>query len=309
MILVADIHIKLGQKNVPVEWQTNRILDLALELNKASMGHDLMVIAGDLLDSAKPTVFEVGLMYDFLSLLNQKQIILIPGNHELGAKKQDCYVPLYNMLRSLNIRVIREFTTIDGIDYIPYNILKESWPSTTSKFAITHVRGTVPPHVEPEIDLQKFSRYDTVFTGDLHCHKMCQENLVYPGSPITTSFHRAELKGSNGYLTIDNHKNWEWFELKLPQLIRKTISDPKDMVATDFHHTIYELEGDMETLAKVQNSDLLDKKISKDISKDATLKFKGERITDELFTYFEQVLEEDPKPYIAAFKEVVSDSD
>ena len=33
------------------------------------------------------------------------------------------------------------------------------------------------------------------------------------------------------------------------------------MILTDFHHTIYEIEGDVADLANVKNSELLDKKV------------------------------------------------
>lgn len=310
MILIADIHIKLGQKSVPQDWQTNRILELGYQINWAAREHDTLVIAGDLLDSAKPTVDEIGLMYDFLSMLNHPRILLITGNHELGAKKKDCYISLTRMLKSRGVIVLREFTTIDGIDYIPYNILNDSWPCTNSKFAITHVRGTVPPHVEPEIDLQKFTRYDKVFAGDLHSYKLCQENIIYPGSPITTTFHRGVVTGSNGYLVIDDEtKEHKWVELFLPQLLRCTVNSADLMVKTEFHHTIYELEGDMDTLAKVRNTDLLDKKITKNISNEASLKFKGDTLISELSDYISEILEEDPKPYIKTFKGIVNDID
>ena len=49
----------------------------------------------------------------------------------------------------------------------------------------------------------------------------------------------------------------------LPQLLRKTVQDPADMIPTDYHHTIYEIEGDIQELAAVENSDLLDKKVIK----------------------------------------------
>jgi len=40
--------------------------------------------------------------------------------------------------------------------------------------------------------------------------------------------------------------------LNLPQLIRKTVQSPEDMIPTDYHHTIYEIEGDIQELANVE---------------------------------------------------------
>ena len=56
----------------------------------------------------------------------------------------------------------------------------------------THVRGEIPPHVKPEVDLDMFEDFPVVFAGDLHAHSNTQRNIVYPGSPMTTSFHRSK---------------------------------------------------------------------------------------------------------------------
>ena len=252
----ADQHIKLGQKSVPREWQYNRFIMLADTLN--TIDCDYHVFGGDLLDVAKPSLEEVGLMYTFLSKID-KPIIMIAGNHEMDTKKLDNYRHISDMLVDLNVRVVRDFDTIDGIDYIPYNILhNKSWDSSQSKIAVTHVRGEIPPHVKPEIDLEKFNEYDKVFAGDLHSYTNSQGNILYPGSPFSTSFHRNIPSGSNGIFIIDTDSNsHEWVELYLPQLVRKTVTKASEMIATTFHHTIYELEGSLEELAIVENSDLL----------------------------------------------------
>jgi len=49
------------------------------------------------------------------------------------------------------------------------------------------------PHVKPEVDLDRFEDFPVVFAGDLHAHSNTQRNIVYPGSPMTTSFHRKEV--------------------------------------------------------------------------------------------------------------------
>ena len=130
--------------------------------------------------------------------------------------------------------------------------------------------------------------FKTVFAGDLHAHENTQRNIVYPGSPMTTSFHRNRVK--TGALLIEDDWTWTWHELNLPQLIRKTVSDPDDMVQTDFDHTIYELEGDVQDLAKIKNSELLDKKVVKR-EVEATLNLTSEMsISDELVVYLQDIL-------------------
>ena len=86
---------------------------------------------------------------------------------------------------------------------------------------------------------------------------------------MTTSFHRNEVQ--TGYLLINpSDWSWRWDPFDLPQLLRKTVSDPSEMTPTDYHHTIYEIEGDIQELANVKNSELLDKKVVKR-SSEATL--------------------------------------
>ena len=111
------------------------------------------------------------------------------------------------------------------------------------------MRGEIPPHVLPEVDLDLFEKFKVVFAGDLHAHENTQRNIVYPGSPMTTSFHRSKVQ--TGYLLIDEDWSWKWEPFCLPQLIRKTVTDPNDMVPTDFDHTIYELEGDVQDLSLI----------------------------------------------------------
>lgn len=303
-LFVADIHIKLGQKNVPISWQRNRFLQLANIIK--GYNADEVIIGGDLLDVANPSIEEVGLMYEFLKAIDTP-MILIPGNHEMTTGTLDCYSLVSKLLTDLNVRVVREFETIDDIDYIPYNIIKKPklWKTTDSKWAVTHVRGEIPPHVTPEIDLSLLSNYEVVFAGDLHSRKNSQGNIQYPGSPMVTSFHRNRVSGTTGiFLIHDEH--FEWVELDLPQLIRKKVSKEEDMVATYPDHTIYELEGSMEELRKVKKSDLLDKRVATNISTPATLNMTG-NITDEVAEYLSVVKGvPDVEGYIAILKDITN---
>ncbi len=284
----ADHHIKLGQKNVPREWQINRFHLLAKELNKVEC--DYHVFGGDLFDVAKPSIEEVGLCYDFLKAI-KKPIVMISGNHEMQTKKRDCYIHIDEMLKDLGVTTFREFTTHDGIDYIPYNILHAEWGEASSRYAVTHVRGEIPPHVQPEIGLDRFSAYDKVFAGDLHSFKNSQANILYPGSPLSTSFHRRVPTGTNGYFIFDTYNgDHSWHELSLPHLIRETVNDPELIVSTEYHHTIYELEGTVDELGKVDASTkLLDKKVNTYVAEDAALDLADKTIKEELAIYLEEI--------------------
>ena len=82
-----------------------------------------------------------------------------------------------------------------------------------------------------------------------------------------------------------------WDAFNLPQLIRKTVSDPDEMIPTDWHHTIYEIEGDIQELANVKNTELLDKKVVKRSSEATLVIDKEMTIQDELVEYLSYILE------------------
>ena len=134
-----------------------------------------------------------------------------------------------------------------------------------------------------------FDHWGTVFAGDLHAHSNTQGNIVYPGSPCTTSFHRKEVK--TGVIVIETEDySWEWVEIHVPQLIRKTVSCESEIVKTEYNHTIYELEGDAIDLAQVsKDNDLLDKKLVRHNS-ESTLKLRGLTVKEELSLYLKEII-------------------
>ena len=113
---------------------------------------------------------------------------------------------------------------------------------------------------------------------------------MYPGSPRTVTFHRNEVKLGVIVFDTDNPKDWKWHRINVPQLIRKTVDNPDDMIKTDFHHTIYELTGNVLDLARVdKDSELLDKKIVQN-EELASLDLTNMTLEQELEAYFSQVL-------------------
>ena len=63
------------------------------------------------------------------------------------------------------------------------------------------------------------------------------------------------------------------------------------MIPSDYHHTIYELEGDIQDLSKVKNSELLDKKVVRRSSEATLVLSKEMTIAEELSEYLEYILE------------------
>ncbi len=295
ILFTADWHIKLGQKNVPVAWAKNRYESFFTQIHELEKECSMHVIGGDLFDRL-PTMEELELYFSFIRKVTIPTLIY-DGNHEATKKNKTFFSQLKQVSRDINplIHVV-DFSYVDkdkGFSVLPYADLhrKDSIESFNVSIPLfTHVRGEIPPHVKPEVDLDRFDEFPVIFAGDLHAHSNTQRNIVYPGSPMTTSFHRNEVE--TGYLLI-NDKDWSWMwdRFNLPQLLRKTVTSPDEMIPSEFHHTIYELEGDIQDLSKVKNSDLLDKKVVKR-STEATLVLDKEMsVSEELAEYLEYILE------------------
>ncbi|HEY9702406.1 MAG TPA: metallophosphoesterase [Allocoleopsis sp.] len=276
LLFTADWHIKLGQKNVPIDWAKNRydklfhqICDLA-----ASEKVDLLIIGGDIFDKL-PSLEELELYFDFIFRASHLKCdtIIYSGNHEALKKNTTFLSNLKDITYQIGtmsneksrIHIFDDFGHFAGIDFIPYNKLKEYHPADIDMHGdilCTHVRGEIPPHVKPEVPLELFDRWKVVLAGDLHSNDNSQRNILYPGSPLTTSFHRNSV--DTGVLIGDTTTlDFRFVKLKLPQLIRKTIKAGEPMPQTDYDHTIYEVEGDMSELSNLESSTLLDKKVVK----------------------------------------------
>ena len=194
LLFTADLHIKLGQKNVPVDWARNRYNLLWQQLAEKQINADIFVIGGDVFDKL-PSMEELEIYFDLISNCNIPTIIY-SGNHEAVKKSTTFMTNLAKATNKMNrkVIVIDDYYSDYGIEFVPYNKLKDfehhnPWPDG-GEILCTHVRGAIPPHVTPEVDLNIFNGWDVVLAGDLHSYENCQRNILYPGSPVTTSFHR-----------------------------------------------------------------------------------------------------------------------
>lgn len=291
ILFTADIHIKLNQKNVPVDWAKNRYEMFIDQLRKLQSTCDLLVLGGDVFDRM-PTMEELEVYYDLVASI-KIPCIIYPGNHESLKKDTTFFTFLKRSTQRLNklVTVIDDYYKLENIDFIPYNKLKEFDPKLFSgDILFTHVRGEIPPHVKPEIDLDIFNQWQVVLAGDLHSYENSQRNILYPGSPCTTSFHRNIV--STGVIIFDTVSlKHDWETLELPQLLRKTIKAGDEMLATEYHHTIYEIEGDMSELGALEDHTLIDKKIVKRETETALILDPTMTIAGELQEYLLYILQ------------------
>lgn len=308
ILFTADLHIKLGQKNVPIPWAKNRYTELISQLQTYQEEADMFIIGGDIFDKM-PNMEELEVYYDLVASCSIPTIVY-PGNHE-SLKKDTTF---FSYLRTVTNRLNKLVTVIDDyytyfdyskhpevgtpvFDIIPYNRLKEFEKNDNhfySRVLFTHVRGAIEPHVKPEVDLTIFDRWNTVLAGDLHSYENSQRNILYPGSPCTTSFHRNLVDTGVILFDTSTHEH-TWAKLKLPQLIRKTIQVGDPMVATDYHHTIFEIEGDMAELANMEDNALIDKKVVKRDSDTALILDPKLSLAGEVREYLTYILSLDEK--------------
>jgi hypothetical protein len=295
ILFTADVHIKLGQKNVPLDWAKNRFKMFVEQFGEMQKSADLVIIGGDVFDRL-PTMDEVELYFDFVESFT-KPTLIYPGNHEMLKKDTTFLTHLKKSTHRLNplVSVVDDYyeNVGFGVDIIPYNKLKDFEKhgcALKNRILCTHVRGEIPPHVKPELDLALFDRWDVVLAGDLHSYENSQRNILYPGSPYTTSFHRSRVDTGAILLDADSLEH-RWLKFNLPQLIKRTITADETPVSTDFDHTVYEVQGDMQELGELADSELIASKVIKRDS-DSALMLEPEMSLDaEVREYLTYILE------------------
>lgn len=292
VLFTADIHIRIGQKNIPREWAIKQFECVFSEINRIYTENncELEVHGGDIFDKV-PTMEELCLYIQYLWQNPTRPRVIYDGNHE-ATKKGDTFLKYIVPMVPKDTEVFTEpYHLCSKIQIIPYtNIHKLKDIPKTANILFTHVRGNIPPHVKAEVDLNLFDKWEVVFAGDLHAHSNTQRNIIYPGSPRTVTFHRTNVQLGVITFDVDNPSDWKWHKIKVPQLIRKTIDNPKDMIKTDFDHTIYELTGNLMELSKIdKDSDLLDKKIIQR-EQPASLDLTNMTINEELEKYLTDIV-------------------
>lgn len=292
VLFIADIHIKIGQKNVPVEWAKNRYSLFCEKVKNLQSRADLVILGGDVFDKL-PNMEELEIYFDLVRVFDRTTII-IPGNHESVKKNTTFLTNLKAVTQAVNkhVKIIDDFYTLGPIDFIPYNKLKEYYPQDVdfhNDILVTHVRGEIPPHVKPEVPLELFERWKVVLAGDLHSYENSQRNILYPGSPMSTSFHRNPV--DTGVILFDTDTlTHEWISLGLPQLLRKTVRAGEQMVAGTYDHVVYEVEGDLTELAQVETTGLVDRKVTKRDHDVALMLSQDMTLAQELSEYLQFIL-------------------
>ena len=295
----ADWHIILHKKKVPYDWQVNRFREMFRKLIALEQSCDVHIIAGDIFDK-KPEPDEICL---FLSYINSVTIptYIIPGNHEATRKGESFfeYFTQENAIKNENVTVFtrngRASVGEANFAFFPYGEMQNDNLPTYVKgdILVTHIRGEVPPHISPEYDFSRLSPWGLCLLGDLHFnHRYGDTNCNYPGSPLNTTFDRDDTReyGVDIYDFNSDRTYVKRFDnLNLPKLVRRTILAGEPMPTDAKNHVIYEVKGSLDELAKIENTELLDKKMVEKPADDSTLDLKGKTIYEELEIYLNHI--------------------
>ena len=295
----ADWHIILHKKKVPYDWQVNRFREMFRKLIALEQSCDVHIIAGDIFDK-KPEPDEICL---FLSYINSVTIptYIIPGNHEATRKGESFfeYFTQENAIKNENVTVFtrngRASVGEANFCFFPYGEMQNNNLPQYHRgdILVTHIRGEVPPHISPEYDFSRLSPWGLCLLGDLHFnHRYGDTNCYYPGSPLNTTFDRDDTReyGVDIY-DFNSTRTFvrRFHNLNLPKLIRRTIVAGEPMPTDAKNHVIYEVKGSLDELAKIENTELLDKKMVEKPADDSTLDLKGKTIYEELEIYLNHI--------------------
>jgi len=272
ILFVADEHVLFRRKGVPAEFEKARYSQLFDHLLNLSVSNYCAAVChgGDLFDRS-PTIQETALVVRYLNAV-VKPTYIISGNHEQIKKDTTFLSELSNIISNPLVTIITDYATYNiddtNIDFIPFNRLKhfekEGNSALNSKLLITHVRGCIPPHVAPEVDLSIFDRWKVVLAGDLHSHSNSQRNIVYPGSPLTTSFYRTKPK--KGILKVDlDTLGVEFIDLNLPALIKLTVESKDEITENTTQDFIaYDIVPKLEAIIEAKEDTVFHKESSRE---------------------------------------------
>lgn len=311
ILQVADIHINLHKKKIPYQWQADRFKTLFNKLLDLEKSCDVVVLAGDIFDK-KPEPDEICL---FLSYANSvtKPTLAIPGNHEASTKGNTFleHFETEHAINNPNFILKTKNSRLDiegqGFQLFPYGEMQiGNIPKyVEGDILVTHIRGEVPPHITAEFDFDKIKAWPLTLLGDLHFqHKYKDYNVYYSGSPLNTTFDRSDNKEYG--VNIINYSSptdysVTFYDLQLPKLIRYTVDVGTELLKDDYHHVVYEVTGSIDKLSKIQNHELLDKKIAEKPQENSVLDLRNKNLKQELEAYLDFIKVENKKSVIQLF--------
>lgn len=251
--IVGDVHLTLRKYK---EFEENRFKLLIDELIKAKPS--VVVFAGDLLDHARPSIEELGVLFTALVKIesNGIKINIIDGNHEALSSNTS----VYDHLMIGDSRYIKNMylPTHPSIKCIGWTSVKETNHLDFDEILITHLRAN---HglIKEEFNIESLSKnYKQVFMGDLHFRYSPYNNVHYTSSPYSTKFTDKTLS-DYGYIMLQTEDyTWEYIDLELPCKVKRNCNakDINQVIkGLDKHLIRLEVSGTLEELQNLPSID------------------------------------------------------
>ncbi len=214
---------------------------------------NIIVFNGDLLDSARPSIEEIGAVLKALNKLKHKEVIINVGNHEAVSLNKSTYDILNIPTADYVISVGN--LTIGIIGWLKRDTLQNH---KGTDIIISHYRSEMKGLYEAEIDTSFTVNHDLVILGDIHDRYSPSPNSHYTGSPYPT--HYTKSNKAYGYieLSINGYDfDWKYVDLDLPKKIRLDV-DFKDILSLDIEpqhlYKIY-VTGTLDELSNLHNTE------------------------------------------------------
>jgi len=206
IVVTGDIHINTNRFN---NFEHKRIKYLQDNINKHTP--DLVVLNGDILDKAKPTLQDLKLFYKFTSGI-KSDIILISGNHEELSIKETCY----DFIPEVNYTYVPigqfQFKNYKLL-FVSHHLIKDI-QKLKGDILFTHYRSAVNVHTTDEYSNKLVSeKFKITFLSDIHQKIKPYHNIFYTSSPNSLKFHQEIDEYGFYVVTLSNKINIEYQEL------------------------------------------------------------------------------------------------
>jgi len=256
LLHTGDFHFKVPEKDE--NFYIERILMLYVYFKKEQP--DIIALTGDVFDKT-PTVLEVTLFILFLKTFEHIPLLIVPGNHDVGTKKDKAIRHRYldviiNYLKPANVIYTNSILETDKFLLVSneYVRAKKEIPALYDKILLSHIRCDLTfsgVQRKGEYDFSELEKFKLVLLSDVHTINQYSERIWYSTSP-----YRTHIKTINSVSEMDNsffgfnivdldtlevtHK-----ELHLPN-VYKFVTDKRVKLpdTPNLIHTVYEVDAD-----------------------------------------------------------------
>ena len=192
VVMVSDIHLGIIIKN-------DRLKSMVKEINK--LNPDLIIIAGDIIDSDIEPVLKNNMAVEFSNLKSTYGTFATLGNHDILTREED---EIVNILKENSVTVLRDEVTlindsfyIIGRDDITINSISNN-PRADLSVLTKDLDKSKPLIV---IDHNPMYINESLNANiDLHLSGHTHKGQIFPGNLVTNNLFEVDY----GYLKKDN---------------------------------------------------------------------------------------------------------